>query len=203
MTIARLEASRDARRNAQLIHVGIIADKVVSRLLPLAERHSCKLSRIVDRPEPFFGNQAAVMEAVQNVVENAIKHGPEGNNVLITCGPGCVIKIDDSGPGLNVDDAERLFKPFERGETGADGSGLGLAIVKIAVDLHRGSIKVGQSPLGGAEFVLRFSSIDPGDGRSGIDALRNPAQADSDAAEDVMNVHTTGRCAVVVPNEWK
>jgi len=203
MTIARLEASRDARRNAQLIHVGIIADKVVSRLLPLAERHSCKLSRIVDRPEPFFGNQAAVMEAVQNVVENAIKHGPEGNNVLITCGPGCVIKIDDSGPGLNVDDAERLFKPFERGETGADGSGLGLAIVKIAVDLHRGSIKVGQSPLGGAEFVLRFNSIDPGDGRSGIDALRNPAQADSDAAEDVMNVHTTGRCAVVVPNEWK
>jgi signal transduction histidine kinase len=199
MTIARLEASRDARRNAQLIHVGIIADKVVSRLLPLAEKQSCKLSRIIDRPEPFFGNPAAVMEAVQNVVENAIKHGPEGNHVLITCGPGCVIKIDDSGPGLNVDDAERLFKPFERGETGADGSGLGLAIVKIAVELHRGSIKVGQSPLGGAEFVLRFNSIDSGDGRPGIDALRNPAQADSDAAEDVMNVHTTAKCAVGSP----
>jgi signal transduction histidine kinase len=203
MTIARLETSRDVSRHAQMIDMVSIADKVVSRLLPLAEKRLCKLSRIVDRPEPFFGNHSAVLEAVQNVIENAIKHGPEGNHVRVTCGPGRVIKIDDSGPGLNVDDAERLFQPFERGETGADGSGLGLAIVKIAVDLHLGSIKVGQSPLGGAEFVLRFNSIDPGDGRSGIDVLRNPAQADSGAAEAVMKVNTAGRCAVAVPNEWK
>jgi signal transduction histidine kinase len=200
MTIARLETSRDVSRDAQMIDMVSIADKVVSRLLPLAEKRLCKLSRIVDGPEPFFGNRPAVIEAVQNVMENAIKHGPEGNDVRITCGPGCVIKIDDSGPGLNVDDAERLFQPFERGETGADGSGLGLAIVKIAVDLHRGSIKVGRSPLGGAEFVLRFNSIDPGDGPSGIDALRNRAHPNPEPAEVVMNEHTAVKCAVVASN---
>jgi two-component system, OmpR family, sensor histidine kinase QseC len=182
LAIWSLEASGDVRRNAQLIQLGDVADKVVSRLLPLAEKHSCKLSRIVDTPEPFLGSEAAVLEAVQNVVENAIKHCPDGTEVRITCGPGSAISIEDSGPGLNVDCAERLFQPFQRGKTRADGSGLGLAIVKLAVDLHRGSIRVGRSPLGGAEFVLRFVSIEAGDRQPDIVALRTE-QANSDAAE--------------------
>ena len=161
MTIARLEASTGMRRDAQIVQLDNIARSVIARLLPLAETYECKLSLIADRSEPLLGNHAAVMEAVRNVVENAIKHGPVGNHVLITCGPGCVIAIDDSGPGLEPDGAQRLFEPFERGETNAEGCGLGLTIVKVAVDLHNGSIEAGRSPLGGARFVIRFTPLTP------------------------------------------
>ena len=165
MTIARLEASTGIRREAQIVQLDNIARSVIARLLPLAKTYECKLSLIDDRSEPLLGNSAAVTEAVRNVVENAIKHGPVGNHVLITCGPGCVIAIDDSGPGLDPDGAQRLFEPFERGETKAEGFGLGLTIVKVAVDLHNGSIEAGQSPLGGARFVIRFTPLHPSDHR--------------------------------------
>jgi signal transduction histidine kinase len=157
ITIARLEALRDAGRDGEDLRLDQIASAVIARLLPLANEHACKLSLVTDQPAPFLGNHAAVMEAIRNVVENAIKHGPAGNRVLIVCGPACAITVDDDGPGLPPGDAQHLFEPFERGDTKADGSGLGLAIVKVAVDLHNGSIEVGRSPSGGARFVLRFA----------------------------------------------
>jgi signal transduction histidine kinase len=55
--------------------------------------------------------------------------------------------------------AEDLFKPFKKGNRAHDGEGAGsgLAIVKHAVTLHKGSIEVGRSALGGARFSMKFS----------------------------------------------
>jgi signal transduction histidine kinase len=103
------------------------------------------------------GDPNAMLEAVQNLIENAVKHSPPGAKVEVTCGPGRGMTIEDSGPGLTDVDVDRLFEPFHRGKTSAEGVGLGLAIVKAAVALHRGSIEVGQSVLGGARFSLRFA----------------------------------------------
>jgi signal transduction histidine kinase len=144
-----------------------VADKVADQLAPLAEVRSSRISVVDDHAEALMGDCASVVEAIRNVAENALKHGPKGNEVKISCGPGRVVTIDDSGPGLMTGDVERLFKPFERGNSHTEGAGLGLAIVKAAVDLHRGSIDVTNSPLGGARFTLRFENIisaDTGDG---------------------------------------
>jgi two-component system OmpR family sensor kinase len=160
MTIACMEISNGVRGEAEMLHLDRIATTVIAKLQPLAEARSCKLSQIANQPEPFSGNHDAVMEAVRNLVENAIKHGPHGNHVLITCGPGHAIAVDDGGPGLKQSDPQRLFQPFERGETVAEGSGLGLTIVKLAIDLHRGSIEICRSSLGGARFALFFRSFE-------------------------------------------
>lgn len=166
LTIARMKSADTANWTPVPISLEEIVVKVIAHVATFAELRSSQVSTVIDHPEPIMGDPGSVLEAIRNVVDNALKHGPEGNHVQVTCGPGCVITIDDSGPGLGTDDIGRLFEPFERGSTQAEGVGLGLAIVKAAVDLHRGSIEVGRSQFGGTRFTLRFGSIESHDASS-------------------------------------
>jgi two-component system, NtrC family, sensor histidine kinase HydH len=65
-----------------------------------------------------------------------------------------MLAIDDSGPGIPKENAERIFEPFFT--TKAAGSGLGLPIVHAIVTQHGGSIGYDQSPFGGARFWVRL-----------------------------------------------
>jgi len=70
-----------------------------------------------------------------------------------------VITVQDTGPGISMEDLPHIFERFYRGsashETGAPGTGLGLAIVKEVVDRHHGDIQVENVPDGhGAFFTI-------------------------------------------------
>ena len=94
---------------------------------------------------------------MRNLVENAAKHSPPGARIAVRCGPGAQLSVEDSGPGLDEAEKDRIFSAFGRGrKTPAEGYGLGLAIVRQVVELHRGRIVTGRSPLGGARFQLCF-----------------------------------------------
>jgi signal transduction histidine kinase len=108
-------------------------------------------------PGTVRGDPVAIREAVRNLVENAVKHTPAGTPIRVTVGSGCAITVEDGGPGLPSQSWSRLFEPFQRGSRSTEGVGLGLTIVQRAVDLHRGSIEVGRSRLGGAMFHMRFA----------------------------------------------
>jgi signal transduction histidine kinase len=75
-------------------------------------------------------------------------------------GGHAVVAVEDTGPGIDAADAERIFEPFVRldaaraRETG--GSGLGLAIARSIVVAHRGALTVERAPAGGARFVIRL-----------------------------------------------
>ncbi len=66
----------------------------------------------------------------------------------------CEIRVTDSGPGLDPDRAEDIFTPFVT--TKPHGTGLGLPMVARIVHGHGGTIEAGNSPAGGAEFVMRL-----------------------------------------------
>jgi signal transduction histidine kinase len=71
-----------------------------------------------------------------------------------------VLTVDDNGRGVPVADRTRIFDRFFRGEEArhrrADGSGLGLAIAAWIVRRHGGTIRVDDSALGGASFVVEL-----------------------------------------------
>ena len=70
-----------------------------------------------------------------------------------------MLTVDDDGPGIADADRERIFAPFARLEsTNGEGSGLGLALVEQQVRHHGARIDVGESPLGGARFSVRFAA---------------------------------------------
>jgi signal transduction histidine kinase len=70
-----------------------------------------------------------------------------------------VIRVGDSGPGVREEDRGRIFDPFFT--TKATGTGLGLSISSRIVADHGGSIDVGSSRLGGAEFRVRLPVLAP------------------------------------------
>jgi two-component system sensor histidine kinase HydH len=64
------------------------------------------------------------------------------------------IEVHDNGPGISEEHRKLIFKPFHT--TKADGTGLGLSTVKICTELHKGTIAIDKSPLGGALFRMLF-----------------------------------------------
>jgi two-component system sensor histidine kinase KdpD len=100
---------------------------------------------------------AQIDQVVTNLLENAILHTPPGTSVTAraTCVDGAVrVEVIDCGPGVPVTERERLFRPFERGQTRAPGSGLGLTIARGFVEAHGGKLWLEDAPGSGARFIF-------------------------------------------------
>jgi nitrogen fixation/metabolism regulation signal transduction histidine kinase len=108
-------------------------------------------------------------QVLVNLVQNAAdaaraRHGDRGGHVRVVLerdddGHAVCVRIQDDGPGIPDDQRDRVFEPYYT--TKAGGTGLGLAIVHRIVGDHGGSIHVRESPLGGAEFVVRLTEQGP------------------------------------------
>ena len=102
-----------------------------------------------------------IAQALRNLLVNAIEHTRPGGRIELSArgwGDRLVVAIDDDGPGIPVEERERVFDRFHRADPartrGSGGAGLGLAIVQAVVHAHAGSVSVTESPLGGARFVV-------------------------------------------------
>jgi two-component system sensor histidine kinase KdpD len=108
---------------------------------------------------PFVdADYTQIDQVVSNLLENASRHAPSGSTVRISARPvgdEVEVTVADEGHGINAFERERIFEPFQRGNTSVGrGSGIGLAICKAVVTAHGGKISV-QSPSGvGARFVF-------------------------------------------------
>lgn len=115
-------------------------------------------------PAVVSGDRAALARAVDNLVANAHRHAHSRVEVsLVRPAPTSVeVYVDDDGPGVPVEDRQRVFERFVRLDDARarddGGSGLGLAIVRATALAHGGTIHVTESPLGGARFVLTLPS---------------------------------------------
>jgi signal transduction histidine kinase len=93
------------------------------------------------------GDEEALRRAVENLIDNALVHGPAGGEVRVTLvrdDDRALLSVRDAGHGPDPSQRERLFERFWRGPEAADrpGSGLGLSIVKTIVERHRGRVLV-------------------------------------------------------------
>ncbi|SQC37568.1 Probable sensor histidine kinase TcrY [Rothia kristinae] len=74
-----------------------------------------------------------------------------------------VLKVVDHGPGIEGEEAEKVFQRFYRADTSrtreTGGTGLGLAIVAAIVDQHHGTVRVEQTPGGGTSMVVRIPQL--------------------------------------------
>jgi len=96
-------------------------------------------------------------EVITNLLDNALKYGGPSDPIDVDVradGAQVSLAVRDHGPGIAPDQRERIFQPFERGDTKAPGVGLGLHVAREIVLLHGGSIVVEAPPDGGARFVV-------------------------------------------------
>jgi two-component system heavy metal sensor histidine kinase CusS len=114
------------------------------------------------------GRSRDLERVVRNLLDNAIRHSPEGSTVRVRVESKDSIarlSVEDEGPGVAADDRERIFEPFYRSAKDHDrdgpGAGLGLAIVQEIAKSHGGHIYVDADGTRGARFVLELSSVPP------------------------------------------
>jgi signal transduction histidine kinase len=101
---------------------------------------------------------ALIDQVVTNLLENALRHSPHGGTVGLVVSSGrSTVRLDvvDHGPGVAPTDREHIFEPFRSGSPTAT-SGIGLAICRAVVEAHRGTIRVGDTPGGGATFTVEL-----------------------------------------------
>jgi two-component system phosphate regulon sensor histidine kinase PhoR len=104
-------------------------------------------------------DERAVQLALFNLLDNAVKYARDTPEVQVRVrreGPNAVLEVEDQGPGIDPEDARRIFERFYRGRQGregnARGSGIGLALVKHIARAHGGDVTVHPGPEGGALF---------------------------------------------------
>jgi signal transduction histidine kinase/HAMP domain-containing protein len=139
-----------------------IIDRVVSALQLQAAQKHIQLTTDISHPAPMVeADQALLQQAIQNLVENAIKYTRSEGKVQIRVqvqSTGVIFEVIDNGIGISPVDQPRLFEKFYRGAQQASkdqhGTGLGLAIVKSIAERHGGRVWA-ESQLGkGSIFYL-------------------------------------------------
>jgi two-component system, OmpR family, sensor kinase len=160
LLLARADAGRRAARTE--LDLSSTAAEALEEVTPLAGER--KLEGELGEPLPLVGNPDELHRLVRNLLENAVRHTPEGSTVRLRAireGDKAVLEVSDDGPGIAAGMESQIFDRFVRGEGPADtaaggGSGLGLAIVRAVAESHGGSVEAGSSGAGGARFTVRL-----------------------------------------------
>ncbi|GAA1710868.1 sensor histidine kinase [Brachybacterium phenoliresistens] len=120
----------------------------------------------------FLADPARMHQVIANLLDNASRHSPPGGRVRVRARADeerrtVVIEVSDEGPGIPHAERELVFERFQRGgrSDATGGTGLGLAIARWAVNLHGGTIEVGDDPSSaasehGASSLIRVTLPD-------------------------------------------
>jgi signal transduction histidine kinase len=144
--------------------IAAAAGAAVARLRPLADAKQIRVEISDDgQPHEASFDRAAITDAIDNLVENAIKYSPPGESIAVTVrtiGDDVEVDVADHGSGVDAVDLPHIFDKFYRGRRSEThdvrGTGLGLSLVKAIVEAHQGTVAVASMPGHGSRFTLRL-----------------------------------------------
>jgi signal transduction histidine kinase len=147
-----------------------LLERVVDESRVNADRGLDRDVRLAISVEPIGllvnGDAERVHQVVGNLVDNAIRHSPDGGRVSVEARDekGSVrIEVADQGPGIPEGQAQRVFERFYRADPARSstdgGTGLGLAIAHWIVDLHGGEIHVERNEPSGCRMVVALPGV--------------------------------------------
>jgi signal transduction histidine kinase len=142
--------------------VRTVVGDTVDMLGGLAARREISLHLDMDSTlDPVRGDYSRLVQAMSNLLGNAIKFNHDGGHIWITAitQPEFIrVSVRDTGPGIPAEQLpyvfERFFRAAQPGKRRVDGSGLGLWITKLIIEQHRGRIWVESAPDAGSTFYV-------------------------------------------------
>lgn len=133
----------------------VVAD-VVASMSRRAEAQGVAVVVVPSSPSSVMADPHRIHQVLANLVSNALDQMPEGGSLQVTFsedGQSVSVAVDDSGPGVPLDEREDVFTRFVK-SADSTGTGLGLSISRDLALAHGGSLTVTDAPGGGARFVL-------------------------------------------------
>ncbi|WP_280380369.1 ATP-binding protein [Pseudomonas sp. BN515] len=154
---ASLRKSGLVRHRVQLAP---LLDTLCDALDKVYREKRVRVERDFDKALMIPMEQGALLELLGNLLENAFRLCLGEIRVSARVRDGyCELKVEDDGPGVPVDQRERILKRGERLDAQHSGQGIGTAVVKDIIESYDGELFLEESPLGGAEFRIRFPLI--------------------------------------------
>jgi signal transduction histidine kinase len=147
-------SERQAPTDGETTDVARVAEQVIDISRPHLGNKPVRVLLQVEEPLSTVAPSSVVAVALTNLISNAFKYTQAGE-VIVLVGHGRV-SVEDTGPGIAEEDAERLFERGERGTTTVKGAGLGHAIVRRLCELYGWKVSLAPRPQGGAVATLQF-----------------------------------------------
>ena len=147
---ASLDAGQLELREDDFNIVSLLHD-VGSMMAPLAAEKGLSFATYIDPdvPKVVIADEVRLRQIMINLLGNAVKFTVDGGIELKTSynDGRLIVTVSDTGPGISMDDQERVFEAFERGSgRGETGAGLGLTITLRLVELMRGEVSLDSTP---------------------------------------------------------
>ncbi len=167
LDVAKLDAGRMAMRYSRADVAHLV--RLTASLFEILARDR-RIRFAVDAPETLSAQVDAekVRRILQNLLSNAFKFTPDGGRIDVRLGERdgrIVCEVADNGPGVPPKMRETVFERFRQADDSQSrrhgGTGLGLAIVKEFAALHGGTVRLDETPGGGARFVVTLPLAAP------------------------------------------
>jgi signal transduction histidine kinase len=176
LELAGIQAGRARTYHPEPVALPEVVDEVLAGSRFALEEKGVEVER--DLPAglpPVLADRRGVHLAVQNLIDNALKHAAGGRWIGVRAaaasdGRSVTLAVDDRGPGITAADRAHVFEPFYRGRSdGAatvPGGGIGLGLVREIVEAQGGRVAVADGPDGrGASFTVQLpAAASPAEG---------------------------------------
>ncbi|VWC88602.1 ATP-binding protein [Burkholderia lata] len=165
LTIGRLEQGASQLAPMEVVVDALIDSVAGSVANDIADRGITLDVSALGAPATHVCDPKLVARALLNLIRNGARYA--SRTVLLAAESNAsgalVLSVDDDGPGIPAAERARVFEPFQRLDSSRDrqtgGFGLGLAIVRRVALVHGGDVRLEDSPLGGARFVITLPAL--------------------------------------------
>lgn len=160
LDIARLESGRQQVKRLPFPLERMLADALETIRTAATKKGIVLEEEVPEQTSPYNGDEALLLHAVLNLLDNAVKFSPAGSVVRLGLREEAerfVLVVADQGPGIAEEERQRIFGKFQRGSRTEkdEGFGLGLHLVHQIVEGHNGTIQTLAVPVGACfEIVL-------------------------------------------------
>jgi GAF domain-containing protein/nitrogen-specific signal transduction histidine kinase len=168
LDVSRIESGR-VTLSPQAIDLREVAEDVIGDVLRRSQEENRPMALSLNAPRKLprvYGDMERIRQVLGNLVDNAYNYTPENGTITVHIhapngGHEVQVDVRDNGVGIPVEDQDRIFERFYRGENpmvlSTPGTGLGLSIVKQIVDMHKGRIWMNSTGVPGEGSTFSFT----------------------------------------------
>ncbi len=170
LDISKLESGQFVI-HPQAVEADKLLQETQERLAPIAAQAQISITvSVAPHLPPLLADPDVIGRVLNNLVDNAIKFTPDGGRIELeadyseTTPNDLTIQVSDTGPGIPAEALPRLFEKFHQVESvqgRRQGTGLGLSFCKLAVEAHKGTIRVKSQMGQGSIFIISLPSYRP------------------------------------------
>ena len=159
LKMAKFDAGTIKMENSK-INAKKLIDNVLDNLSILIEIKEIEVITKIDEKASFIADYKWQLEAITNIVKNAIEHSMQNSKIYITVENTSMflkIKVKDEGKGISKKDRKHIFERFYKSKDSQEGNvGIGLPLAKTIIEQNNGYIKVDSEPDKGTTFEIRY-----------------------------------------------